>query len=167
VVSGEVVSQMPLVMPCGRRPAAMVVRLGQFDQQAPRRLQVGSAEALGKQPWISPSNRRASSSLSCCCHRRLRLTAARNSNEFACWRRATPRTCRKHASASGACLWSPDGRVWPLAWSKRSRSSADTAQTHLYGCLMVAYVVGYRPMPRRPCPAPLRPPGVSTGRQQA
>src|SRR5262249_3829237 len=52
------------------------------------------------QLYTGASRSWASWRLPCCCHRRARVVAVRNSKDLACWVRAMPRACWKQFSAS-------------------------------------------------------------------
>ena len=78
-------------------------------------------KALGEPAVDRRQELRASSRLPCCCHSRVRLSAARNSNALACWPRATARACWKQASAwwtSGLGSWSSKA-----PWSRYNSAS--------------------------------------------
>ena len=70
------------------RSTALKRLLLEFLQQRPGLLQIGGVKALGEPAVDAVPAGPGLRCLPCCCHRRLRLTAARSSQDLACWRRA-------------------------------------------------------------------------------
>ena len=147
-------------------------------------LQVGRVKALGEPTIDRCQQVQASARLPCCCHRRLRLMAARNSSDFASWRRATSRARRNQVSASSCgvpgCRRSKtpwrrqtsasqkrssrcSTRVWASAsawrassgWPRWSATSASTV--HKYGTSIVALVARQAAIPWRTWAIPASP----------